>query len=264
LRPLPHLSPGAETLRLLVEFQSEVDGASSFEERVLLADRLFKSRNCEADPAFAEVRGLLATMCCGVLRCHYCEGSACNQIDHFRPKSWFPESVFDWFNFVYACHGCNHRKLNGFAIYRNDTGARYDLPKRRNADAAPPPAGMDVAINPRRENPFAFLDLDIAETFHFVPCPNLGQHPRERARYTCALIGLNERGLPEARRAAFENYVLHFKHYGGSSDPEVRARIQRTISTSNHRTVWLEMKRQRASYPELDALFAAAPEALDW
>ena len=44
--------------------------------------------------------------------CGYCEDWGKSQIDHFRPKSKFPQLVYDWSNWVYSCIGCNFVKHN--------------------------------------------------------------------------------------------------------------------------------------------------------
>ena len=42
--------------------------------------------------------------------CGYCEERCKGEVDHFRPKSKFPERVYEWNNWVLACHTCNHKK----------------------------------------------------------------------------------------------------------------------------------------------------------
>ena len=42
--------------------------------------------------------------------CGYCECSCKGEVDHFRPKSRFPESVYEWSNWIFACHDCNQAK----------------------------------------------------------------------------------------------------------------------------------------------------------
>ena len=42
--------------------------------------------------------------------CAYCEERSRGEIDHFRPKSLFPESVYSWSNWLFACHDCNNAK----------------------------------------------------------------------------------------------------------------------------------------------------------
>ena len=44
--------------------------------------------------------------------CAYCEHLCRGEVDHFRPKSRFPDLVYDWSNWLFACHDCNHAKLD--------------------------------------------------------------------------------------------------------------------------------------------------------
>ena len=44
--------------------------------------------------------------------CGYCEEITKGEIDHFRPKSKFPKLVYCWTNWIFACHECNHAKLD--------------------------------------------------------------------------------------------------------------------------------------------------------
>ena len=43
--------------------------------------------------------------------CAYCECVCRGEVDHFQPKSIFPERVYDWTNWLLACHDCNQAKL---------------------------------------------------------------------------------------------------------------------------------------------------------
>lgn len=42
--------------------------------------------------------------------CAYCEEICRGEVEHFRPKSRFPEQTYEWSNWVFACHDCNHAK----------------------------------------------------------------------------------------------------------------------------------------------------------
>ena len=42
--------------------------------------------------------------------CAYCETECRGEVDHFRPKSRFPEFVYYWSNWVLSCHDCNLAK----------------------------------------------------------------------------------------------------------------------------------------------------------
>ena len=44
--------------------------------------------------------------------CGYCERNTRGEVDHFRPKRRFPELVYDWDNWIFSCHECNHAKGN--------------------------------------------------------------------------------------------------------------------------------------------------------
>ena len=42
--------------------------------------------------------------------CAYCEESTPGEVDHFRPKSKYPDLVYSWSNWLFACHDCNKAK----------------------------------------------------------------------------------------------------------------------------------------------------------
>ena len=42
--------------------------------------------------------------------CGYCERNTRGEVDHFRPKSLFPDSVYYWENWIFSCHECNQAK----------------------------------------------------------------------------------------------------------------------------------------------------------
>lgn len=52
---------------------------------------------------------------CSHEKCSYCENipsSSYMEVDHFEPKSLYPELVLDWDNLLPACRKCNNYKLN--------------------------------------------------------------------------------------------------------------------------------------------------------
>ena len=44
--------------------------------------------------------------------CGYWEHACPGETDHFQPKSKFPNLVYEWTNWIWACHDCNHAKLD--------------------------------------------------------------------------------------------------------------------------------------------------------
>lgn len=103
-------------------------------------------------------------------KCMYCESDVTTtqygDIEHFRPKSRYPELEFDWNNLGFACRTCNHKKLAKF-----DEDTPY--------------------IDPYSENPNEF--------FVFFGPLIRPLHASERAALTINDIGLNRPELIEKR-----------------------------------------------------------------
>jgi hypothetical protein len=198
----------------------------------------------------------------------YCEDSLADEVEHIYPKNFYPDRVFVWSNYVYACGPCNGPKGSSFAVFTADAGSKVEL-TRSPDPPAPPPTGVPGLIDPRAEDATRLLALDLRETFYFVERAARGTLDHERASYTIKILGLNKRDdLPRARRAAYRDYLAHLTQYvvvrtSGGDEAELQ-RLADEIRTRQHPTVWSEMKRQHASLPLLAPLFAAAPEALTW
>ena len=60
------------------------------------------------DSHWREFQGDLTQVFHGL--CAYCEETCRGEVDHFRPKSRFPKLVYDWSNWLLACHDCNLAK----------------------------------------------------------------------------------------------------------------------------------------------------------
>jgi hypothetical protein len=260
---LPHVELHADALAALRGYQAEVDAIDDFAARVKHAAESFSSRNRPEQKTFVAVKAALAEMCCGARRCAYCEDSAADEVEHIRPKSRYPEAVFVWPNYLYACGPCNGAKNNRFAIF---PGA--NLPKVEVATSdGPPVAGMPVFLNPREENAMLWITLDL-RTCVFVATAAKDAQLRERASYTIDVLGLNRDPLIGARKAAFKDYLAHLHRYvqekRSGASVEALADIRDTIANRQHPTVWREMQRQHDKHDSLRPLFAAAPEAICW
>jgi uncharacterized protein (TIGR02646 family) len=257
-----------KTSQALAAYQREVDAAGPYTVRVAEAKRLFAARNTRSNATFKTVRAELAAMCSGAVRCAYCEDSAADEVEHVRPKAWFPELVFAWDNFVYACGPCNGPKGSRYAVVRGTPAVCSEARRSRDTFAAPP-TGPSALIDPRAEDPLQLLMLDLLDTFLFVPLGASGSSDRARAEFTIDVLGLNRRdALVEARKSAFVDHLTHLEAYverkrRGSTQAELDRRRD-TILRRQHPTVWREMQRQQASHADLRTLFAAAPEALGW
>jgi uncharacterized protein (TIGR02646 family) len=246
-----------------------VDAEPDFGRRVQVATAKFKQFNRAGNTTFQHVRHTLTLMCAGAKRCMYCEDSAADEVEHHRPKNLYPEHVFTWENYLYACGPCNGPKNSRFAVFGVD-GAMVDLARKPGQPPQPPLSGDLVMLHPRAEDALEYMMLDIAGgTFLFVPTAPARSREFERASYTIEVLRLNSRDhLPVARREAYGSYKARLTEYvhkreAGAAGPVLRHMID-AIGRMQHPTVWSEMRRQRARIPELAEIFQLAPEALNW
>jgi uncharacterized protein (TIGR02646 family) len=269
LRTSPVALP-APAVTQLARWQGEVARERAYANKVTTAKRLFSLRNRKNNSTFKAIKRSLIVMCPGSQRCHYCEDSAADEVEHIRPKDLYPELVFRWDNYVYSCGGCNGMKLNRFAVFAGTTAKVIDVTRPTNSPVRPPSKGDPVFLDLRVDDPTALMALDLAGTFLFLPSGSPRSRSYRRAQYTIELLGLNTREhLIQQRRTAFSGYrarlieyVTHKQRRSPKAQLDILARAVRHV---DHPTVWFEMKRQRNAAPlRLAPLFRAAPEALSW
>lgn len=266
---LPALPLNARARANLEAWQAEIDALPDYADRVAAAKTQFSARNKRANTTFNEVKAVLTRMCQGAQRCGYCEDSVADEVEHIRPKDLYPEAVFSWDNYLYACGPCNGPKNNRFAILRGTPAAVAEVSRRRGAAVTPPTAGPSALIDPRVEDPLHFLFLDLLNTFAFDIRIGISAADQLRAKYTIEVLRLNARDyLVKARRTAFGNYFARLTRYAtdkAAGDSQAGLDRQRDeLLQVDHQTVWREMQRQHRAHPQLATLFAAAPEALTW
>ncbi len=59
-------------------------------------------------------------------KCAYCEGVAAQDIEHFYPKTRYPQRMFDWENFLRGCKNCNNFKRDQFPLTATRTPLLLD------------------------------------------------------------------------------------------------------------------------------------------
>lgn len=262
----------------LQQYQQKIDAEPTYADKVRRASTLWKPKNATFDEVFRQ----LVVMCPGTQRCCYCEDAQGTDIEHFKPKTLYPELTFAWTNYLLACSSCNQRsKRDKFAVF-DVNGEEQDVSRDYNAPKVPPIEGKPLLINPRYEDPLDFLRIDIANTFHFMPVRGLDGQKKQRAEYTIALLQLNKRVELVAWRKkafrAFVGWVDTYRRYKQSPDTyNLQAHLDE-LKTYNHIAVWEEMKRvysgrdtqhwatlltRYAQLKEIDALFTEFPELLD-
>jgi hypothetical protein len=268
----------ASATKVLSELQALVNEAEGYPARVKIAKEAWDARASTAAKAaaFRTVRSTLAEMCVGPVRCAYCEDSMADEVEHIRPKSLFPEIVFTWENYLFACGPCNGPKSNRYGVLVGDLVQEFL--RRRGDPVVRPPAGPSALIDPRIEDPLEFLELDLGGvtpggeavegTFDFLPAEGLGAATQRRALFTIEILGLNREVIRVARGNAFGGFRARLREYveekdNGASEQSLD-RLRAEFLRTPHLTVYAEMRRQRTFLPEINDLFVRAPEALGW
>ena len=101
--------------------------------------------------------------------CAYCEEFAKGEVDHFKPKSRFPDLVYYWTNWLFVCHECNHSKLDKWP-----------------ADGYVDPCAIADSERPER---YFFFNT---KTGHITPKRNLPPKSFLKAQETIEDLGLND------------------------------------------------------------------------
>jgi uncharacterized protein (TIGR02646 family) len=248
--------PAAQQARLAAK-QKMIDELPDYAARVKHAGELWDRKG-----EFAEIRTALAAQCSGLQRCQYCEDSAADEIEHVWPKTFYPEKAFLWRNYLYSCGQCNGTfKRAQWAVIGAD-GQWHVLGRKKGEIPMPPPDGSPAFIDPHIDDPLEFMALDF-ETGRFEPIAEEGTEAYQRAEYTIAVLGLNERDfLTRARRNAYRDYLRDVEDYlvaKKDGDEEAWCHLQRAIER-NHATVWAEIKRMAMAGRAHQSIFAIAPE----
>jgi len=260
------LAPAA--LARLRRYQADIDALADYADRVDAAKARFGARNTTSNATFREVRRSLGRMCSGARRCMYCEDSVADEVEHVRPKDLYPEAVFVWENYLYACGPCNGGKRSQFLVLVPPANV-IDVTRPPRGPVIPPAAGTPVFIDPRAEDGLMFMQLDLAGTFRFIPLADPGTTDFVRAEHTIRILKLNDRDyLIEARREAFGSYAARLDQYAtalqsGASSQRL-SRLRKSLLRMGHPTVWAEMKRQHRRLRQLRGLFERVPDALTW
>ena len=106
--------------------------------------------------------------------CGYCERNCRGEVDHFRPKSRFPASVYEWSNWIFACHECNHAKgdkwpaegyVDPCAVSESDRPENYFTFNTRNG-AVTPLRGLDADRFEKAQQ--MIVDLKLNDLHHMV------------------------------------------------------------------------------------------------
>jgi len=227
----------------LASRQSEIDSLA-YEDQVAEADSSWAKKSAKV---FDEIRTCLAAVCPGVRRCHYCEDSVADEVEHIYPKKFYPGKTFVSENYLFACGQCNGSfKRDNFAVIQND-GSTVDLIRKKGDPVVAPPAGSPLFLDPRVDDPFSHIEFD-PQTGLFIPLDNPGTRDYQRAEYTIKTLGLNRRDyLSRGRRSAYAAYIKSIEEYrsqklNGAQAGELAVR-ELEIKDLPHKSVFAEIGR---------------------
>jgi len=116
--------------------------------------------------------------------CAYCERRNKGEVEHFRPKSKFPELVYEWSNWLFACHDCNQAK-----------GAKW-----------PEEGYVDPCADSKSERPENYFTFNITEKpiGTMLPRKELSERQGQKAERMIHDLDLNARRHLRARRDLIE------------------------------------------------------------
>ncbi|MBH0780742.1 HNH endonuclease family protein [Nocardia bovistercoris] len=180
--PIARDELSSRTMRTLRARQGRVDSAADPTTKAAASWRTFSGN------ARDEVLNVLRGMCSGLERCMYCEDSQGTDIDHFRPKTSYPEWAFAWENYLLACSRCNSNHK------------RDRFPLRR---------GRALLIDPTGADPFAHLALSLS-TGLYVGLDDIGETSID-------VYGLNREICVGGRRTAWIALCALIRDYEKSS-----------------------------------------------
>lgn len=143
-------------------------------------------------------------------KCCYCEkrigpGEPDMHVDHFKPKSLYPEEVVEWTNLFPSCPDCNRSKSEHDTI-------------------------REPIVNPCTEDPHQYFYL---KGYRYKP---IDTDPNSKARITIDILGLNETDKKCTPRYQIANEILQKLERICSEAKECRTEIRTNIRKRNRIT----------------------------
>ncbi len=275
---------------VLQTLQQRIDALLNHEERVALAKALWETKgDATGKRAFEQIRAELKELCVHSGICNYCEHNEANDIEHIKPKSFFPENTFDWTNYLLACKQCNTAyKLDKCLVIDE-----HDELQRIPRGSVPDKNATVGFINPRIEDPSIFLILNCG-SFKFELMPHLSKRDAGRAVGTLEVLRLNNRDTLIVSRRSTANHLydkmdrlrsimatttkdelqdllnpyddrINWEQNLDTIKQHIMSGTARYIALYHHPSVWYAIKKiQRYTDPKWQRLFEAIPQAADW
>jgi len=190
--------------------------------------------------ASAEVLDKLQAMFHG--KCAMCERPGAQQVEHFCPKSIYPERTYLWSNLLLICGNCNHNKI--------------DLDPFDPAAAD----GGSALLDPTVDTPEEHIRYDsVTGLSVFV---NRQEGVRHRGEETVNAYHLDHQSLANARRERLEIMVIMLTLLSRPQEPLAERGASFFIELISLRSPHLAVIRQLLLDPEHQALIVTV--ATQW
>lgn len=156
-------------------------------------------------------------------KCAFCESKITNvdygDIEHFRPKSKFPELAVTWENLLLSCKRCNGTS--------------------QKSDHWPGPKEGGPLVNPCEENPDKFFEFvyDKKTKVSFVKPKN------QRGKVSEQIFGLNRTSLLQDRSEYIRKLLVIAHNYKKSS--EAREIIDEAVKDSGEYAAFARMVKKK-------------------
>lgn len=167
MRCVKRLDLPADVIRYLKERQQRADD----ENAAGTLDVVKTWNNAGQTKKIKTTRATLKQMTGGRQRCMYCSDSAGTDIEHFWPKSVYPERMFQWLNMLLCCTGCG----------RDCKGSKFPLDN-----------GNPALLDPTVDDPWQFLDFNTATGILF-PLVDANGGTTTKGEETVKLLKLDRR-----------------------------------------------------------------------
>lgn len=214
MRQVHRPSLTADTQGALNRFQANADK----KQKKNLLDVAHEWKNARRRTPMQSVLAVLSSMTGRRERCMYCLDSHGTDIDHFWPKSPYPEKMFSWPNLLLSCTECGRLKSDMFPLA---------------ADGSP------LLVDPTAENPWLHLDFD-PQTGNMVSRFESDANTwSAKGTETVRLLNLDRReALAVGYRKTYCRLARHVEQFLAAPDTNPAQLITALLEDDEHGLLW--------------------------
>lgn len=182
--------------------------------------------------AFQPAVAALRRMAGDTQRCMYCLDSHGTDVEHFWPKSPYPERMFVWTNLLLGCTECGRLK-----------GERFPMEN-----------GLPLLLDPSAEDPWEHLDFD-SDTGNLTPRYGRDGRTSRKGEATVGLLQLDQReALARVYLRTFRRLCDALVAAMDSESPDAESLLVRLRTLDDHGLLPWCFSDRGARHPTLDRL----------